>query len=380
MMVPTSMPTSDEFLWMTGEESSDPLVAFEGLTVRVDEMASTGHLDRVEDDLADVAALGIRYVRYGINWRRAEPEEGVYDWRLWDRALSAFERLNLEPVVDLMHFGVPDWLSGVGDARLPEALLRYTEAFLARYQSPGWFTPVNEPFVTSHMSAKLGLWNEARTGEQAFIVTLGRLLLADGLASAAIRADRPARFVQAEGFGVQPDQRRLARRLLSFDLRYGVEPLDPIRESLRFLDDDLRSRLADVATREGVIAGHDFYPPSAPNGPSDYGRLARAFHRRYGVPFMVSETSNLGRAPEDGPAWLARLFATVCALREGGLPCLGICWYSRGDQHDWHTSLLRPVGEVTPVGLFDIERRPRPAATALRDLVMGRKLLSGPGD
>jgi hypothetical protein len=32
------------------------------------------------------------------------------------------------------------------------------------------------------------------------------------------------------------------------------------------------------------------------------------------------------------------------------------------------TPLTRPVLEVTPVGLFDIERRPRPAAAAFRRL------------
>ena len=51
-----------------------------------------------------------------------------------------------------------------------------------------------------------------------------------------------------------------------------------------------------------------------------------------------------------------------------GLPVHGICWYSRGDQYDWHTMLTRPVGEVTSVGLFDDRRHPRPVADAYAEL------------
>jgi hypothetical protein len=40
----------------------------------------------------------------------------------------------------------------------------------------------------------------------------------------------------------------------------------------------------------------------------------------------------------------------------------GLCWYSRGDQFDWQTGLVHPVGAVTEVGLFDAARRARPVA------------------
>ena len=46
----------------------------------------------------------------------------------------------------------------------------------------------------------------------------------------------------------------------------------------------------------------------------------------------------------------------------------GLCWYSRGDQYDWQSLLCRPVGQVTEVGLFDAERRPRPVVDTFRRL------------
>lgn len=371
------------FYWMVGEESSDPLVAFEGRRVRVDQMESTGHLDHMDEDLADIRSVGAGYVRYGINWRRVQPDgPDGFAWGLWDRALEACERHGLEMVVDLLHFGTPDWLAGVGDPRLPDAFLRYTEAFLRRYRRPAWFTPVNEPFITAHFSAGIGIWNEALRDEQAFLRALAQLCLADLSASAAIRADRRATFLHSEAFGhdlpadgSDAAGRRAARanafRLLSFDLRYGQAPDPSISGALDRLDDGLRARVDGLAFRDGVIAGHDYYPVSVPADGRSYASLARDFHRRYRVPFMVAETSNLGLDPAEGPTWLTGLHAEGEGLRAEGYPFSGICWYSRGDQHDWHTTLTRPVGEVTPVGLFDLNRRPRPAAQTFRRLATG---------
>jgi len=374
----------EPFHWMVGEESSDPIVAFDGRRVRVDQMETTGHLRRVEQDLRDIRAVGAGFVRYGVNWRRVQPDgPRAFDWGLWDQALHACERAGLEMVVDLLHFGAPDWLGGVSDPALPDAFLRYTEAFLRRYSEPSWFTPVNEPYITAHFSTQLGIWNEAVCDEGAFVRTLAQLCLADLSASAAIRADRRATFVHSEALGldlptdasdaaVLRSDRANAFRLLSFDIRYGQEPPDCIQAAVAKLDDRSRSELAALAFRDGVIAGHDYYPVSTPTDGRSYGSLARQFHRRYCVPFMVAETSNLGLDPSEGPAWLEGIYAEGQALRRDGLPFVGICWYSRGDQHDWHTTLTRPVGEVTPVGLFDIDRRPRPAAATFRRLATGR--------
>ncbi|HJV08566.1 MAG TPA: family 1 glycosylhydrolase [Acidimicrobiales bacterium] len=358
------------FYWMVGEESSDPVVAFEGRRVRVDQMESTGHLARVEADLADIAGVGASHVRYGVNWRRVQPDgPRAFAWDLWDRALAGCDAAGLVPVVDLLHFGTPDWLDGVADPRLPDAFLRYTEAFLRRYPEPAWFTPVNEPFITAHFSTGIGIWNESVVDEAIFVRTLAQLCLADLRASALIRADRPATFLHSEALGFDLDAPRAnAFRLLPFDFRYGHPPDEVIHDAVDRLDDAVRAGLEALAFTDGVIAGHDYYPVSVPADGRSYASLARDFHRRYQLPFMVAETSNLGLEPDEGPAWLTRIYEEGCALRAEGLPFVGICWYSRGDQHDWHTTLTRPVREVTPVGLFDIDRRPRPAAAAFRRL------------
>ena len=35
---------------------------------------------------------------------------GKYDWDFTDQAMAEMQRLGITPIMDLLHFGVPDWL------------------------------------------------------------------------------------------------------------------------------------------------------------------------------------------------------------------------------------------------------------------------------
>lgn len=388
------MTAFPDFAVACGEEASDPLVLHDGRVVRVDELAASGHLARQGEDLADVAGLGVRLWRYGMPWRLVEPEPGAYDWSLWDRALAACDRHGLVPVVDLCHFGLPDHQPGFCDPSWVDGFVRYVDAFLARYREPLLFTPVNEPMITAMCSGHLGIWNDRRASRADYVRALANLTLANLEAVARIRADRDGWWIGAEGFGCHlaatPDDEpaaSAARDLehLVWDLHLGVEPPASVAGALDAVDPRQLDRIGRLAgPTERVVAGHDMYPVSVTvHGRRDdplsieeriaaYDREARAWHERYRRPFWVAETSNLGLPVEEGPRWLAGLVACLDGMRADGLPARGICWYSRGDQYDWHTMLTKPVGEVTEVGLFSAERTARPVARDLGDLAHSR--------
>jgi hypothetical protein len=382
--------TFPKFAVACGEEASDPTVLFDGHEVRVDELAASGHLARQDDDLAAVAGLGVRWWRYGMPWRLTEPEPGTYDWSLWDRALAACERHGLEPVVDLCHFGLPDHYPGFCDSTWVDGFGRYVEAFLARYRQPMFFTPVNEPSITAQCSGRWGIWNDRRSSRSDHFRALANVVAANVEAIARVDADRAGWWVSAEGFGChiaasdddQPAvEESRALEDLVWDLHFGVEPHASLHDLDDHVDRDVLDRIAaHPVGADRVIAGHDFYPVSVhvhgtrperltvDERVAAYDQEARRWHRRYGRPFWVAETSNLGLPASDGTAWLAALVRTLENLQFDGLPARGLCWYSRGDQYDWHSMLTRPVGEVTEVGLFDAQRSPRPVARAFAEL------------
>jgi hypothetical protein len=51
------------------------------------------------------------------------------------------------------------------------------------------------------------------------------------------------------------------------------------------------------------------------------------------------------------------------------VPVVGFTWYSLTDQVDWDIALREPLGNVNPVGLFDLNRDPRTVGLAYQHLV-----------
>ena len=377
-----------------GEEASDPFVWHDGALFRVDQLAASGHLARRDGDFADVAGLGVRVWRYGVPWRLTEPRPGEYDWSHWDAALEACARHGLQPVVDLLHFGLPDHLGWFCDGGWVEPFVRYVEAFLRRYPEPMWFTPINEPGITATFSALWGIWNDRRASRADYGVALGHIVRANLEAIARIRADRDGWWVGAEGFTVfvegddpQPAADSRALQQVVWDLHFGLEPPASVADVVGAIDDATRSRIAELACgTHRVVAGHDVYPVAterfdggvvADLSPADrartYGAEARRWHDRYGADFWVAETSNLGFPAERQEEWLSALVGVLDELATEGRPVRGVCWYSRGDQYDWDTALVEPVGRVTTVGLFDADRHPRPVAAAYARLAAARR-------
>jgi beta-glucosidase/6-phospho-beta-glucosidase/beta-galactosidase len=381
-----------EFAWAVGEEGSDPVVVSQGKPFRHDQFAQSGHTERMEGDLADIASLGVRVVRYGVPWRLTEPEPGRYDWRGWDRALRACAEVGLEPVVDLLHFGLPDHTGPFAGTAWVQAFVRYVDAFLARYPEPRWFTPVNEPGITALMTARFGRWNDRLSSAEHHVRVLAHVVLANLEALARVHADRDALWIGSEGFtaavAMVPEaeeqvRRRRAMEWLVWDLHLGRGPLPEAAGLLDPVDDDVLARIAELAVHDRLIAGHDVYPVSvrAIGGPHPSWSAAerieialgelRRWHARYGQPFWIAETSNLSLPISDQVPWLEALTAGLRRLRAEGLPVRGLCWYSRGDQFDWQTALTEPVGAVTEVGLFDTDRRARPVAARFAQLAAG---------
>lgn len=360
----------------------------QGARYRQDQFAASGHDRHVEDDLDAIAGLGVRVVRYGTPWRLAEPEPGVYDWSRWDRALAACESAGLEPIVEFLHFGLPDHHHGFIEGDWVDAFVGYVEAFLDRYPSPRWFTPINEPGITARLSARLGIWNDMVATADGHARALANVVQANLEAVARIRADRDGWWIGSEGFDIpvavgdsaDADAEVARTRSLGWlvwDLHFGHEPGVP--GYFDAVDAAQLARIRTLAQHDHLVAGLDIYPISVtavggerPDWTSrELIDLAVAeierWHDRYGQPFWIAETSNLSLPLDQQIPWLDEFAQALSRLREAGRPARGLCWYSRGDQFDWQTALIEPTGAVTEVGLFDTARNPRPSAARFRE-------------
>lgn len=383
-------PAASEFMFATGIECSYPTI--ENGRWRMDQLYETGHYRYWRRDLELVGELGLRYLRYGPPLHHVWVGPDRYDWSFMDAVTGAMRELHIVPIMDLCHFGVPDWVGDFQNPDFPEQFARYAAAFARRYPWVRLYTPVNEMYVTAKMSALEGVWNEQLKSERAFVTALKHLAKANILATRAILREQPAAiFVNSEsGEFFQaccPDERIVEiaafeneRRFIALDLLYGVPPSPRVRGYL--LQQGMNAGELEWFMNERVadrcVLGIDYYEWNEKLINSD-GRaeslgelfgwyvITKQYYERYRRPLMHTETNC--QDAKEAPAWLWRQWHNVQLMRSSGVPVVGFTWYSLVDQVDWNIGLARPLGNVNPVGLYDLNRDPRPVAESYRRLV-----------
>src|SRR5919199_2392490 len=102
------MDTKNRFMFATGIENSYPTVKLPGgRTYRVDEMETTGHYKNWKTDFDLAKEMGICFLRYGPPYYKTHLGPGKYDWDFTDETFARLKELDITPIVDLCHFGVP---------------------------------------------------------------------------------------------------------------------------------------------------------------------------------------------------------------------------------------------------------------------------------
>src|ERR1051326_2196560 len=174
----------NRFLFATGIECSYPVSAGrDGQRKRMDEMELTFHYGRWQEDLGLVREMGISYLRYGPPYYRVHVGPDKFDWEFTDQVFAEMRRLGIVPIVDLCHFGVPDWIGDFQNPDWPRHFSQYAAAFAMRFPWVQFYTPVNEIYVCAKLSTQEGLWNERkRADDRAFVTALQNLCRANLLA------------------------------------------------------------------------------------------------------------------------------------------------------------------------------------------------------
>ncbi|HEU5100481.1 MAG TPA: family 1 glycosylhydrolase, partial [Roseiflexaceae bacterium] len=374
----------DGFTWAGGIEDSFIPQGRPGLRP-LEEYELTQHYQQWRGDLERAASLGIGALRWGVPWYRVETEPGVFDWQWVDQVLGYMVReLQIEPIVDLMHYGTPLWLEGSFSAPdYPARVAAYSHAFAARYGAlVRFYTPLNEPTVNADMCSRRGIWPPYLAGEAGYTRVLLAIARGIQLSAQAIRAAAPgAVLVAVEAMGwCHPAslqaQAAAARRdlheLLAWDLvRGAVDAAHPLYGEL-IANGASAGELAALragATEQDVF-GVNFYPWSAceialdeRNNPiarpvGRDGRLLTDVLRRCyaytGRPLFVTETS--ANEDIDGrAAWMDETIAAVGEARAEDIPVIGYTWFPLITMVDWeYRTSERPVADhLLHLGLWD---------------------------
>ncbi len=393
----------DAFIWATGIEDTF-ITAPHATTGRtLDEYELCQHYDRWADDVDLIAGLGCGMARYGIPWHRIQPTASTWDFTWADRPLERLIERGVDPIVDLVHYGLPSWLDGAWlDPRLPTAMAEYAARIAERFAGRiRWYTPLNEPRITAWYCGKLGWWPPHHRGWRGFV----RVLLA--CARGIVLSCHALTAIDREIVHAHVDATDLYD---SDDAELGAEA--EFRRELVFLALDLVAGRVDAhhplrpwLLRQGAseadlawfveravplrLVGLNLYPlftgkklvrdrsglrirmPYAPATIID--RLARLYWERYRVPVWISETASLGPVAKRW-RWLDESVAAVVRTRAAGVPLVGYTWWPLFALVTWgyRQGALPPERYLKQMGLYDCDlefaRVPTPLVDAFRAL------------
>jgi len=373
-----------KFLWATGIEDTFIIEPSKKTGRILDEYELTGHYQRWQEDIDLMASLGVSCARYGIPWYRVQPEPNKWVWTWPDQTFNRMLERGIEPIVDLVHYGVPPWLQGgLLDNEFPERMAAYAARVAERYKGQlRWYTPLNEPRINAWYAGMLGWWPPHKRGWKGFT----RVLLS--ICRAICLTHRALKDVDPEIVSVHVDPA---------DLYYTHDPSlqqeVEMRQQVVFLALDLISGRVDanhelwswllnmgftentlnefraIAVEPDVI-GINCYPLFGQKEVLRSGarivtrnRYANAdllqtlvskYWQRYQRPLMISETASLGAKRSD---WLSGSVAAVRSLRSAGVPVIGYTWWplfsivSWGYQHG-----NKPMADyMVDLGLWDLD-------------------------
>ena len=377
-------------MFTTGIENSYPTIPLAGgKTKRIDEMEKTGHYDRWEEDFNLLTELGIEFLRYGPPYYQTHVAPDIFDWNFSDVTFRRLRQLNITPIVDLCHFGVPDWIGNFQNSDFPHYFAEYAKAFALRFPENTLYTPINEIFIAALFSAQYGWWNECLKSDHAFVNALKNLAKANVMAMHAILKVQPnATFIQSESseyfHPVSPEAAPLCRflnqkRFLSLDLTYGYPLSVTVYEYL--LQHSMTKKefqwFRENQVKARCIMGNDYYVTNEHLVHADgttqasgeifgYYVITSQYYNRYKLPIMHTETNIRMPACTE---WLFKQWANVHRLKHDGVPVIGFTWYSLLHQVDWDTALRSDAGVINELGLYDLNRNIMPVGKAYRDLI-----------
>ncbi len=157
------------------------------------------HYNRYESDVDLMKSLGLASYRFSVAWPRIQPSGSG---RVEERGLAFYDRLvdslldkDIQPLVTLYHWDLPQVLEDFGGWRNRDTAYRFADYAALVHERLGdrvqaW-TTLNEPWVSAFLGYGNGIHAPGITDAVASLEAAHHLLLAHGLATQALRAQAP---------------------------------------------------------------------------------------------------------------------------------------------------------------------------------------------
>lgn len=304
---------------------------------RINLLKETQHDIRFHEDYEALASIGIKTVREGICWSDVEKSPGVFDFSEILNRINVAEKLGIQQIWDLIHFGYPD---GIYPTH-PHFCARFEqlcEAFASFYKENSkqqlFAVPINEISFLSWHSGDV-------RGTVPFAVNSGWDLKYH-LCKAAILGIKKLK-------NTDPDCKIvLVEPLVRIHPSEDDQDVTSLNEYQFQAMDIIAGRICpELEGSEDFleILGFNYYWncqwkgngetldwPDTENKRMPFSELLQMAYERYKKPVIISETGHfgIGRA-----AWIEEITSECEIAKNNGVDLKGICIYPVTDRPDW---------------------------------------------
>ncbi|MFI1400652.1 GH1 family beta-glucosidase [Streptomyces sp. NPDC020681] len=263
------------------------------------------HYHRFRDDVALMSELGLPAYRFSVAWPRVQPDGRTFEPRgmsFYDRLVDELLECEIEPVVTLYHWDLPQALEDAGGWTNRVTAQRFADYAQLVYsvlsdRVADW-TTFNEPLVAAFLGYGSAVHAPGRANSADALQAGHHMLVGHGLAVKAMRAQETAhrKFSVALNFSpvlleVNDEEHREAAR--KFDGLHNRWFLDAVTG--RGYPADVLDDLAHLRALEPVLRDGDFALMSAP---IDW--LGVNYYAPSRLAPMAADPSELGSNPLPG--------------------------------------------------------------------------------
>lgn len=320
---------------------------------RVNLLKETQHDIRVLEDYEDLIAIDIKTVREGICWSAVETSPGVFDFSEVHNRMLAAEKLGIQQIWDLIHFGYPDGIYPT-HPHFCKRFVQLCEAFALFYKAntkqPLFVVPINEISFLSWHSGDV-------RGTVPFAVNSGwdikyHLCKAAILGIKMLKSvDPECRIIMVEPLvkihvsDFQNDVYELNENQFQAMDIIGGRMCPELGGAEEFLD---ILGFNYYWNCQWEVNGEPLVWPDKQQKRMPFSELLQMAYERYNKPVFVSETGHFGTGRVD---WLEEIIEECVFAKDNGVDLRGICIYPVTDRPDWDN-----LSSYCQCGIWDLDQ------------------------
>ena len=326
---------------------------------------------RFDLDLKALRRLGVTHFRFGVEWARVEPKQGVVNQAALARYAGMARQLRaagIEPVVTLWHFTFPDWLYDSKDKGrsnflhpdAPEAWRAHvTRVVRAMGSAVRIYVPQNEPNGALNLGYIAGHWPPGLLlrpieYKRALRASAGMFRDAAGI----IRRERPGSLVM--GIYSMPDWKRSylfdpTAMVYNIVQRQNYDHLDMVADTMDLIGVNYYYA-QEASLRRFLSRGHgevssDYTQLGWEIDPTGLYNVLRRVNARYGKPVVISENGLGTQSEQKRIRYIREHIAQMRRAMTQGVDVRGYFPWTLVDNYEWKE------GWHGQFGLFSFDRR-----------------------